>query len=408
LFLLERGEPSSSVCPICYEGVGANGPAVTTPCAHLFCRACMLSWVAAQSVMVSDAQRQGASAAAPKPCPCCRHPFTIDSLIELTPEEMILAPADAAAPLAVGTRVRAQYKASTSGGSGALFLPGRVTAVHSNGLISVAFEDGSVDEDVRQDNVRPEQGGTNAGAESSSGAGSSAEGSSGAGSSGASSSDAARSHPDYTRAYTRLEIDEMEMPAGFRPVRVGRCPSVSAALLGHMQLATGLVPGSRPTAGGAADAPPPDTAHGDDDLLAAVARGSVGGGVALSSRVSRLLSDLSALGTGPDGLPRKAVVFSQHRAAIRHLDFVLSHVGVPHITITKGDAQAAQESAVAAWTSRPACRVFLLHAGAAAAGLTLVAASHIFLMEPFDKQGQELQAIATTNPARTHVRPSPH
>lgn len=35
----------------------------------------------------------------------------------------------------------------------------------------------------------------------------------------------------------------------------------------------------------------------------------------------------------------------------------------------------------------------MLHAGAAAAGLTLIAARHLFLLEPFDKPGQELQAL---------------
>ena len=34
--------------------------------------------------------------------------------------------------------------------------------------------------------------------------------------------------------------------------------------------------------------------------------------------------------------------------------------------------------------------VFLLHAGQAAAGLTLTAASHVFLMEPFMKSGEQV------------------
>jgi len=113
----------------------------------------------------------------------------------------------------------------------------------------------------------------------------------------------------------------------------------------------------------------------------------------LSAKVHRLLADLEALGVDDAGVPLKAVVFSQHRAAVRHLDFVLAHAGVPHVTICKGDQQQAQETAVATWTTRPQCRVFLLHAGAAAAGLTLIAARHLFLMEPFDKPGQELQAL---------------
>jgi len=112
-----------------------------------------------------------------------------------------------------------------------------------------------------------------------------------------------------------------------------------------------------------------------------------------SAKIRRLLSDLEALGEDEHGVPLKAVVFSQHRAAVKHLDWVLSHAGVPHVTICKGDQQTSLETAVATWTGRPSCRVFLLHAGAAAAGLTLVAAQTVFLLEPFDKPGQELQAL---------------
>ena len=93
-----------------------------------------------------------------------------------------------------------------------------------------------------------------------------------------------------------------------------------------------------------------------------------------SAKVVRLLNDLAALGDDEDGVPLKAVVFSQHRSAIKHVDFVLSHAGVPHVSICKGDMLTNQETAVATWTTRASCRVFLLHAGAAAAGLTLVAA----------------------------------
>ena len=48
---------------------------------------------------------------------------------------------------------------------------------------------------------------------------------------------------------------------------------------------------------------------------------------------------------------------------------------------------------MARWNTDPNCRVFLLHAGAAAAGLTLVAARKVFLMEPFLSHGMELQAL---------------
>jgi hypothetical protein len=41
----------------------------------------------------------------------------------------------------------------------------------------------------------------------------------------------------------------------------------------------------------------------------------------------------------------------------------------------------------------PTCLVFLLHAGTAAAGLTLTAARHVFLLEPFLSAAEEAQAF---------------
>lgn len=45
-------------------------------------------------------------------------------------------------------------------------------------------------------------------------------------------------------------------------------------------------------------------------------------------QVRRLLFDLQRLGVDEYGVPLKAVVFSQHRSAVKHLDFVLAHAGV--------------------------------------------------------------------------------
>ena len=55
--------------------------------------------------------------------------------------------------------------------------------------------------------------------------------------------------------------------------------------------------------------------------------------------------------------------------------------------------QILQEQAVAEFNDGNRIKVFLLHAGQTAAGLTLTAASDIFLMEPFLKAGEELQAM---------------
>jgi E3 ubiquitin-protein ligase SHPRH len=50
----------------------------------------------------------------------------------------------------------------------------------------------------------------------------------------------------------------------------------------------------------------------------------------------------------------------------------------------------SQEKAVKVFNEDASISVFLLHAGQAAAGLTLTAASHVFLMEPFMKAGEQV------------------
>jgi E3 ubiquitin-protein ligase SHPRH len=183
----------------------------------------------------------------------------------------------------------------------------------------------------------------------------------------AEAAEAAAGVPSYSAAFTLGECDLMAPPAGVRP-RVLRYPSLPATLLAHLQAATLLPPGSSPR-----------------DLASA--------GTSLGAKVSRLLADLEALGLDERGVPRKAVVFSQHKAVIRHIAFALRLAGVGHVSICQGDKTQSQDESVVTWSSSAACKVFLLHAGAAAAGLTLVAARHIFLMEPFLTPGQELQAL---------------
>ena len=61
--------------------------------------------------------------------------------------------------------------------------------------------------------------------------------------------------------------------------------------------------------------------------------------------------------------------------------------------MAKGDSADAMQEAVKKWREDPDCAVFVLHAGAAAAGLTLTAARHLFLLEPFLSVGEEAQAM---------------
>ena len=404
LFNLERGVPLTATCPICFDIVGAEGGGiVVTPCAHLYCRDCMVKWFAADDVLRSAAERQGASLSH-KLCPCCRAPFSMKMLIEVVKEDP-----------AAATGASAAAGGAAAGSSDAVSGAGPSSSSSGAGCSSDAL---------------PAQGaGAGGGGGETSGAG---EGSS----------------LGYSRAYSLAQYEAMPPPppGHEQRVRVGRCPSVSPLFLAHLQAATGLRPGSTPRQGNAIqigslrlsrfDASRGTDDAEDEDAAAPsqprrAARGGVGGGrgggrapaaahavvapeeplstIKPSAKLTRLLADLEALGVDENGVPLKAVVFSQHRAAIKHADLVLAHAGVPHVTISKGDAQASLESAVATWQQRPTCRIFLLHAGAAAAGLTLVAARHVFLLEPFDKPGQELQAlnrchrIGQTRPVRCTI-----
>jgi len=158
------------------------------------------------------------------------------------------------------------------------------------------------------------------------------------------------------------------------PSRVLSHPSIAPEMVRHLTVATGLTPAGERNNRNGAYIPTPLP----------------------SAKVRRLLADLAALGDDEEGVPLKAVVFSSHKWAVKHLDRALAGAGVSHVTIVKESTstnRANVETAVARWNTDPNCRVFLLHAGAAAAGLTLVAARKVFLMEPFLSHGMELQAL---------------
>ena len=93
----------------------------------------------------------------------------------------------------------------------------------------------------------------------------------------------------------------------------------------------------------------------------------------------------------------KAVVFSQNRAAIAHVATILKQERIGCVKIVRGDMAKAQTEAVQKWNVDPTIPIFLLHAGTAAAGLTLTAASHVILLEPFNSRGEEQQALNRTH-----------
>ena len=95
-----------------------------------------------------------------------------------------------------------------------------------------------------------------------------------------------------------------------------------------------------------------------------------------------LASDVSA----------KAVVFSQSSSAVTHVSLLLRDAGVGCVQIQVSMPEAERRDAIELFNTDPAVRVFVLHVGAAAAGLTLTAANTMYLLEPFLNESDEAQA----------------
>ena len=111
----------------------------------------------------------------------------------------------------------------------------------------------------------------------------------------------------------------------------------------------------------------------------------------LSSKVRTLLKDL------PEG--EASVVFATSKEGVAHISAVLRVKNVLHKTLFVGQDTITSAEAVTAWEQMD-CEasmtgpVLVVQAGAAASGLTLTAASKLFLVEPFSRQEEETQAYA--------------
>jgi len=112
------------------------------------------------------------------------------------------------------------------------------------------------------------------------------------------------------------------------------------------------------------------------------------GKIFLPSKLRALLADL----------PRDelSVVFASSKSIVLHLESVLEKEGFGCKTLFVGQSEKESESAVSDWESCAdnAATVLIVQAGAAACGLTLTAASQMFIIEPFRKHEEEKQAYA--------------
>jgi hypothetical protein len=111
----------------------------------------------------------------------------------------------------------------------------------------------------------------------------------------------------------------------------------------------------------------------------------------LSSKVQALLRDL------PSG--EHSVVFSTSKDGVLHISTVLHSRSIPCFSLYVGQNTTDTAESVNAWENTKCDEtktgpVLVDQAGAAASGLTLTAASKLFLMEPFSRQEEEMQAYA--------------
>ena len=110
---------------------------------------------------------------------------------------------------------------------------------------------------------------------------------------------------------------------------------------------------------------------------------------AQSTKIAALMKDVSEiLSTNP---LEKIVVFTSLRPAVDHVASAFTTAGVGHTRLVSGNSTALSV-AVQDWKTKDDVNVIIIHAGAAAAGVTLTAARWCFILEPFASAGDEAQA----------------
>ena len=113
-----------------------------------------------------------------------------------------------------------------------------------------------------------------------------------------------------------------------------------------------------------------------------------------SPKMCALVTDLRDALSRP-GAAGKVVVFSQLRDALTHAHQTLTWEGIrAEIVGARGGAGEDTEAAIGRFREDPDVKVLLLHAGSAAAGLTLTQADLVVLLEPFLSPGDEAQAAS--------------
>ena len=332
---MAEGFPAPS-CSVCL--VSACEDPVVTPCAHIYCKTCFLSTMAANQVL-----DQVDMAPNSVKCPLCRRTCPMGSTIEIIPGKEPGTDDD----YEMDEEPRASSAAKGKGkmpvsAQSMTMEPGPLSP--SATFVSAAAGSGAGPADENRADASA------VGPESTAAA--------------ASALPAREAIPTRSSAATQAEYDAVPVPtsANTPAGRIATIPALPRSLLAHLVAATGM----RVQAPASAASFRP------------------------SSKVTTLLRQLEEIVA--QDINYKVVVFTSVKRAIPHLAFVLKEADIEFSRIVRGDSSEEQERALGKFTDEGA-RVLILHAGAAAAGLTLTMAQHVILMEPFFKRGEELQAL---------------
>jgi len=169
----------------------------------------------------------------------------------------------------------------------------------------------------------------------------------------------------------------IDLPPEIDRNRHGRFTAIPGLFMGHLKHAMG-------------NCLPIDS--GPNAMASAIANSNK---IRLPSKFRALLADL----------PRNelSVVFASSKPIVLHLQCVLEMEGFGCKTLFVGQSEKESESAISDWESfspdnpngdASSASVLIVQAGAAACGLTLTAASRMFIIEPFRKHEEEKQAYA--------------
>ncbi len=115
------------------------------------------------------------------------------------------------------------------------------------------------------------------------------------------------------------------------------------------------------------------------------------GNIEMRSKIDYLLNDLKMLKEKDSKV--KTLVFSQFQRTMNTLQTEIARAGLGCVTIEGHMTAFQRQKALDKFSTDDNTTVFLLSTRSGAAGLTLTAANHVYIMEPCLNSALELQAI---------------